>query len=192
MASGPGTTAITAALSPCSAAAALRYLALRIFLCPYYPRPFFPSPSRIPISALAVIFSPLFFLSSPLHPLSIPALPQDQLSARFCFSLVVSPCKRDLIPHALSISVPAADKRTQLPTSAVSKHALFRHSIVIPDTPLSSYWSCELCKPSPPRADKAELSLSIDSYRAITIQYFDAFRCDPVLPELIESRAETT
>lgn len=47
-----------------------------------------------------MVFSPLFFFSSPLHPLTIPALPQDQLSARFCFFLVVSPCKRDLIPHA--------------------------------------------------------------------------------------------
>jgi hypothetical protein len=100
VASGPGTTAITAALSPCSAAAALT-TSLSVLFCPYYPRPFFSSPSRIPISALAVLFSPLFFFSSPLHPLTIPALPQDELSARFCFFLLVSPCKRDLIPHAL-------------------------------------------------------------------------------------------
>lgn len=36
---------------------------------------------------------------------------------------------------------------------------------------------------------KAELSLSIDSCRAITIQYLYAFCCKPILPALIESHA---
>lgn len=90
MASGPGTTATTAALSPCSAAAALRYLALRIFSAHIIHA---PSSHRRPESQFLPLpwFSLHSFFSSPLHPLTIPALPQDQLSARFCFFLVVFP-----------------------------------------------------------------------------------------------------
>lgn len=153
MASGPGTAAITAARSPCSAAAELHYLqSLSVFFSAHIIHA--PSSHRRPESqflplpwfSLHSFFSLLLFIRS----LFRRCLKTSSLPA-FVFFLSFPLASEISSLTLLSISVPAVDKRTHLPTSAVSKHALFRRSIVIPDTPLPNYWSRELCKPSPLR-----------------------------------------
>lgn len=138
MVSGSGTTAITAARSPCSAAAELHYLVLRIFL-PILSRPLLriavQNPNFCPCrGSLSTLF--FLFSSSSAHygVASRPALcPLLFSSSRFSLQ-ARSLLSRLFIPHA-PFDLRAYNRRPHLPTSAVSKHAFFRHSIVIPDAP---------------------------------------------------------